>query len=79
MANYSNRKWVIVNLTDVTDKMVEDCIQTSRDTLRKSLDESKVVLKYSGNKPRSLYGKTTYSHSGILEVLSGEEWTDGSV
>lgn len=33
----NNRKWVILNVSDVTDKMIDNSIQTSLDTLRKIL------------------------------------------
>ena len=36
--DYSNRKWVIVNVSDITDEMISNAIQTSIDTLRKTLD-----------------------------------------
>ena len=77
--NYSKRKWAIVNVSDITDEMIEDSIQSSSNSLRKSLDNSKAILKYDGRKPRSLYGKTVYSYSQILEIMSGEEWNDDSL
>jgi len=43
---YENRKWAIVNMSDITDEMLESSIQTSIDTLRQSLDGRKVILKW---------------------------------
>ena len=48
---YSNRKWVIVNVSDITDEMINSAIQSSMDTLRKTLDGSKAILKFDGDTP----------------------------
>lgn len=49
--------------------------QTSESTVRKSLDGSKVVLKFEGSTPAFLDGVTIYNSSEISEILSGPEWT----
>ena len=69
-----NRTWVIINVSDITDEMIDSAIQTSRDTLRKSLDDSKAILKWDGDTPDCFDGMTTYSHSEILSTLSGSDW-----
>ena len=33
--DYSNRKWAIVNVSNITDEMIIYAIQTSMDTLKK--------------------------------------------
>tara|TARA_R100000458_G_scaffold59645_1_gene70933 strand:- start:46 stop:282 length:237 start_codon:yes stop_codon:yes gene_type:complete len=72
---YQNRKWVIVNVSDVTDEMIANSIQSSLDTLRKSLDNTKAILKWDGDTPSCFDGLTTYNHSEILTELAKEEWT----
>ena len=74
---FDNRKWLIINVSDVTDEMIENAIETSRDTLRISLDGSKTILKYDGRKPNCFYGMDTYTHSQISEELSKDEWNEG--
>ena len=71
---YENRKWVIVNVSDITDEMIENAIQSSRDTLRKSLDGSKAILKWDGDTPSCFDSMTTYSHSEIKTELAKSEW-----
>ncbi len=71
---FSDRKWVIVNVVDVTDEMIKNANQTSMDTLKKSLDDSKAILKWDGDTPSCFEGMTTYSHSEIKTELSGDEW-----
>ena len=74
-----SRKWVIITLADYTDEQLENlvanAIQTSVNTLRKSLDGSKAILKWDGQTPSCFNGMTTFSHSEILTTLAGSEWT----
>jgi len=74
--DYSNRKWVIVNVSDITDEMIASAIQTSMATLRKTLDGSKAILKFDGNTPSCFEGLTTYNHSEILTELAKSAWTE---
>jgi len=74
--DYSNRKWVIVNVSDITDEMIESAMQTSMDTLRKSLDGTKAILKWDGDTPTCFDGMTTYNHSEILTELAKSDWTE---
>ena len=77
--NYSNRKWVIITLADYTSDQLEDlvanAIQTSVSTLRKSVDNTKAILKWDGDTPEVFDGITTYSHSEILTTLATNVWT----
>ena len=71
---FSDRKWVIVNVVDVTDEMIKNANQTSLYKLKKSLDDSKAILNWDGYTPSCFEGMTTYSHSEIKTELSGDEW-----
>tara|TARA_X000001382_G_scaffold95923_2_gene70321 strand:- start:1007 stop:1243 length:237 start_codon:yes stop_codon:yes gene_type:complete len=73
--DYSNRKWVIVNVSDITDEMIVNAMQTSMATLRKTLDGSKAILKFEGDTPSCFDGLTTYNHSEILTELAKSAWT----
>ena len=78
--NYSNRKWVIITLADYTSDQLEDlvanAIQTSVSTLRKSVDNTKAILKWDGDTPEVFDGITTYSHCEILTTLATNVWTE---
>ena len=74
--NYNNRKWVIINVSDITDEMINNAIQANVSTLRKSLDNSKAILKWDGNTPSCFDGITTYNHSEILTELAKSDWTE---
>ena len=76
---YDNRKWVIITLASYTDEQLENlvanAIQSGVGTLRKSLDNTKAILKWDGDTPSCFNGMTTYSHSEILTTLTTNVWT----
>ena len=74
--SYDNRKWVIVNVSAITDEMISGAIQTSASTLRKTTDNSKAILKWDGDTPSVFNGMTTYNHSQILTELAKSAWTE---
>ena len=74
--SFENRKWVILNVSDITDDMIVSAIQTSRETLRRSVDGSKAILKWDGDTPSVFDGMDTFSHSEILTELAKAEWTN---
>ena len=61
--------------TEVSNVYIDSSIQTSKDTLRKSLDGTKAILKWDGNTPEAFEGMQTYTHPEILEMLAGSDWT----
>lgn len=67
--------YTIVNIDSITQDMVDSCIQTSIDTLRKSLDGTKGLLKYIGAQPDCLIGSPEYTLGEITIILDSEEWT----
>ena len=73
---FENRKWIIINVSDITDEMISSSIQSSMDTLRKTLDGNKAILKWDGDTPSCFDGLTTYTHSEILEELAKSEWNN---
>jgi len=74
--DYSNRKWVIVNVSDITEEMIESAIQSSMGTLKKTLDGTQAILKWDGDTPTCFDGMTTYNHSEILTELAKSTWTE---
>ena len=70
-----SRKYVIINANEVDSVNFSQVDETSADTVRYSTDGSKTFIKYEGDQPSFLNGKQEYTHSEILTVLSGDEWT----
>ena len=71
----NNRKYIILDSSEVGNVDFDEVIQVSADTLRYSVDGSKFLLKYEGDTPSFLEGKTEYTHSEILAILATDEWT----
>jgi len=71
-----SRNYVIIDASEVSSVDFNQVLETNADTLRYSLDGSQTFVKYEGNKPRFLYGKDTYTHSEMLNILAGSDWTD---
>jgi len=75
--SYNNLTYTIINVSDITDAIISDCIQSGADTLRKSIDGNQTVLKWKGQPPLwvSTLGLTTYSHQNILNIMKTAAWT----
>ena len=48
--SFHNRRWVIIPTTSIGEINFGDILETSPDTLRKSVDESQTFVKYDGTK-----------------------------
>ena len=68
--DYSNRKYIIINTSDVTEEMKKNSL-----TYFLSPDESKVMLKWDGDTPSCFDGITTYTRIEIKTELAKSEWT----
>ena len=73
---YENRKYVIINASEVGTVDFSQVNETSASTLRYSLDDSQTFVKFDGDTPSFLSGKTSYTHSQILTILNGEDWSN---
>jgi hypothetical protein len=70
------RNYVIINASEVSSVDFDQVLETSADTLRYNLAGTKTFVKFEGDTPSFLEGKTANTHSEMLEILAGEEWTD---
>jgi hypothetical protein len=71
-----SRKYVIINADEVDSVDFSQVDETSADTIRYSLDDSKTFVKFdSDTTPSFLEGKTEYTHSEIISVLAMDEWS----
>ena len=76
----NNRNYMIFNVSEINSINFNEVMETSADTLRKSIDESKTFVKWEGSTPSTIDSLTTkegpYTHSQILSILSGADWTE---
>lgn len=70
-----SRKYVIISKDDVSSIDFDQVFETSANTLRYSIDDSQTFVKFEGDTPSFLDGKTQYSHSEMLTILSGSDWS----
>ena len=77
---YTNRRFVIFNITELPLIDFSQVYETSIDTVRKSVDETKTFVKFDLPTPSSVLSLTTksieYTYEEILQILSTPEWTD---
>ena len=71
-----SRNYVIIDATEVSSVDFDQVLETSADTLRYNVAGTKTFVKFEGDTPSFLEGKTANTHSEMLEILAGEEWTD---
>ncbi len=81
--DYSNRTYAFINTSDIEDIDFSQVMETSADTVRKSLDESQFILKwYTSQWPSFIApsGSITPvwhgSHSDCLSNILDPFWTD---
>ena len=72
----NNRKYVIINTSETGSINFSQVNETSTDTLRFNLSGSQTFVKFDGDTPSFLSGKTSYTHNGILSILRGPEWEE---
>lgn len=76
---YEDRNYLIIPAGEVSKVDFSQVCETSAETLRKSVDETKTFVKWDGETPAFVAGivgaEGPYTHTEILEILSGSEWT----
>jgi hypothetical protein len=78
---YENREFMIFNVSELDTINFNEVLETSIDTVRKSVDGTKTFVKWDGlSIPPSVESLTTkegpYTYSEMLEILAGIEWTN---
>ncbi len=77
---YSNRQFMIFDVSELTNIDFSEVLETSVDTIRKSVDETKTFVKWDGEIiPPSIDSLTTkegpYTYDEIVVILNGVEWS----
>jgi len=80
---YDNRKFMIFNVSELNQIDFTQVLETSIDTVRVSVDQTKTFVKWDGVIPESVNNLTTkegpYTYDKILTILSTTEWTDPNI
>jgi hypothetical protein len=76
--DYENREFMIFNVSELPNIDFKTVLETSIDTVRKSVDETKTFVKWDGNMPECVSTLTTkegpYTYEEMLTILSTPEW-----
>jgi hypothetical protein len=79
--SYTNREFMIFNVSELNQIDFTQVCETSIDTVRKSIDGTKTFVKWDGSLiPPSVDALTTkegpYTYSEMIEILAGIDWTN---
>lgn len=76
---FESRSYLIFNVSEIDTIDFNLVLETSADTVRKSVDETLTFVKWEGGTPSFVSSLSTtqgpYTHTEILSVLSTETWT----
>ena len=80
VTDYENREFMIFSVTELDQIDFTQVCETSIDTVRKSVDQTKTFVKWDGTTPECVSNLTTkegpYTYEEILVILATPEWTD---
>ena len=78
--DYTGREFMIFNVSELDTIDFTKVLETSADTVRKSVDGTKTFVKWDGAIPLCVIDLTTsegpYTYEEILAILATPEWTD---
>ena len=78
--DYTGREFMIFNVSELPQINFTQVLETSADTVRKSVDGTKTFVKWDGEMPQCVVDLTTsegpYTYEEILAILATPEWTD---
>jgi hypothetical protein len=79
MHNYEHRQFVIFDVSEVPLIDFTQVLETSADTLRKSVDNTKTFVKWDDTVPSCVENLTTksiyYTYEEMLSILETVEWS----
>jgi len=79
LQDYETRNFMIFNISELPNIDFTQVLETSIDTVRKSVDETKTFVKWDGAMPTCVEALLTkegpYTYKEILVILSTEEWS----
>ena len=78
MENYEQRQFMIFNVSELEQIDFSQVLETSSETVRKSIDLTKTFVKWDGDIPNCVDNLTTkegpYEWAEIISILTGSEW-----
>lgn len=83
LQEYDNRRFMIFNVSELGQIDFSTVLETSSETVRKSVDGTKTFVKWDGVMPECVNNLTTkegpYTYDEMIQILNGPEWTDPNI
>jgi hypothetical protein len=80
LQDYENREFMIFNVSELPQINFAQVLETSAETVRRSVDGTKTFVKWDGAMPQCVADLETkegpYTYEEILMILATSEWTD---
>lgn len=77
--NFTSRKYVVIDVSDVGSVDFSQVLDTSSETLRKNSDSTQTFIKYDGSQPSSITAISSrsqeYTYDQFKTLLLGVDWT----
>lgn len=77
---FDNRRYVVIFYSEIDQIDFSQVLETSAETVRRSVDGTLTFVKYKGEMPASVAAienkSQEYTHDEILTILTGPEWTE---
>lgn len=78
--NYDSRNFMIFNISELPNINFTEVLETSEETVRKSVDGQKTFVKWDGTMPECVANLTTkegpYTYNEVIAILNTSEWTE---
>ena len=76
---FEHREYLIIPVSELTKVNFEEVLETSAETVRKSIDQTKTFVKWEGAPPSFVAtisgAEGPYTYDEILNILTGVDWT----
>jgi hypothetical protein len=76
---FEHREYLIIPVSELTKVNFEEVLETSAETVRKSIDQTKTFVKWEGAPPSFVAtisgAEGPYTYEEILDILTGVDWT----
>ena len=77
------RTYLIIKVSDLDSVDFSQVCETSAETVRRSVDDTKTFIKWEGDQPSFVSGLTEtegpYTNEEIRSILATDAWTDPDV
>lgn len=77
---FNDRQYVIFDVSELGEIYFNTVLETSADTVRRSVDGTKTFVKWDGDVPECVVNLTTrgdyLTYDEILAIMATPEWTE---